>query len=358
MEPVFTIGILGGCGEGESTARYFARVADFFLAIMPRIRIIIPLTCKGERSVALHLLAHRQNNPGLEILVVLTSQQWQDYQRDAPGETAAVCNGIINAADLYIVRESFARFNIPDLYRFFIEHCEHIVFNEHRAGVDNARILANLIGEMAVPVSCQCGLCSIDYFIPEYPFDRRLYRVYDSGFFNLYAEIKQSINFLRQNKFVIYADRIPQVFIRKWLTEPPQGWHRFLATPDDTTAIFRLRETPRHDYITLKVFAAAYSARNDMWATNKEMPTGDVAIRRFQQFRHLLNIIATKRDLCEKIEPFDLFSFGEYDKVLRTLVASATANHREPLDETLPEMPKVHEPRKRIQRKRYIPARQ
>lgn len=114
MESAFTIGLLGGCGDGAGTAQYFGKIVLHFQKNIPRIRILMPITSKGERSVASYLLEQKRNNSGLEVCVVLTSRQWQDYLQSASGEEAAACNRIIAAADRYeVVPGSVIHFSLP-----------------------------------------------------------------------------------------------------------------------------------------------------------------------------------------------------------------------------------------------------
>ena len=54
-----------------------------------------------------------------------------------------------------------------------------------------------------------------------------------------------------------------------------------------------------------------------MWAGGRETPLGADAIRRFRQFRQLLEIIAARREAGERVESFDLMDFDGYDKILR-----------------------------------------
>lgn len=318
MEPAFTLGLLGGCGDGIRTAQYFAQVAAYFQQFSPHVRILMPLTSKGERSVASCLLAQRRENPGLEVYVVLTARQWQDYLKNAPSGKAAACNRIIADADRYeVLPDSTLHLSQPALFRLFVERCDHVIFNEHRAGEQITGDFRELITDMGVPLPVQYGLGCPQYTNTHYPLDRRDYRNYESGYYDTSAELRQSIGYLRRNNFVIHAECLPQVFLRKWLTVPMPGWYRHLTTPDDITGLFRLRETPRHDYLALKVFACAYAVRHDLWATGRETPSGADAIRRFRQFGQLLKIIANRRETGEWIEPFDLFDFGGYDKMLR-----------------------------------------
>lgn len=317
MDSAFTIGILGGCGDGLRTAQYFQRVAGYYQQEMPRVRVLIPLASKGERSVAAYLLEQRPEHPGLEVSVVLTTRQWQRYRQDVSDGESAVCNRIIAAADRCEVIEKCAeRFCPPELFRFFIERCDLLVFHERWAGEQQTRRLREQVADMAVPLPVQYGLSYPGYADLRYPIDRKYHRIYDSDYYDPYLEIRQSMAYLRRNNFVIRAEHLPMVFVRKWLSLPPPGWYHPLTTPDDTAGIFRLRETPRHDYLSLKVFACAYAVRHDLWATKRDTPSGADAIRRFGQFRQLLEIIAAKREAGERIESFDLLDFDRYDRIL------------------------------------------
>ena len=318
MEPAFTIGILGGCGNGLRTAQYFGQLAAYYLQTMSCIRMLIPLASKGEQSVTSYLLGLKRSNSGLEVAVVLTARQWQGYQQNVSHGKAAEYNRIIDAADRREVMDRCVeRFWPPELFRLFIERCDLLVFHEHRAGELLTGQLREQITDMAVPLPVQYRLSHPGYMNFRYPLDRKEYRIYGSGFYDPYLEIQQSMAYLRRNNFVISGEHLPQVLVRKWLAVPPPGWYRYLATPDDTTGIFSLCETPRHDYLSLKVFAYAYAVRHDLWATGRETPSGADAIRRFGQFRRLLEIIAAKREAGKRVEPFDLLDFDRYDKILR-----------------------------------------
>lgn len=318
MEPAFTLGILGGFGDGLRTAQYFGQLAAYYLKSMSRVRVLIALTGKGELSVAAYLLNQRPEHPGLEVALVLTARQWREYLQNVSHGKAAECNPIIDAADRREVMERCAeRFSPPELFRLFIERCNLLVFHEHRAGEQMTGLLRELLTDMAVPLPVQYELLHPGYASLHYPADRKQYRIYGGSYYDPYQEIRQSVAYLRRNNFVIRAEHLPTVFVRKWLALPPPGWYHYLTTPDDTDAIFHLRETPRHDHLSLKVFAYAYAVRHDMWAGGRETPSGADAIRRFRQFRQLLEIIAARREAGERMESFDLMDFDGYDKILR-----------------------------------------
>lgn len=318
MEPAFTLGILYGCGCGFRTAQYFEQLAAYYLKSMSRVRVLIALTGKAERSVAACLLEQRAKHSGLEVAVVLTARQWREYLQNVSHGKAAECNRIIDAADCREVMERCAeRFSPPELFRLFIERCDLLVFQEHHAGAQMVGLLRELLTDMAVPLPVQYELLHPGYASLHYPADRKQYRIYGGPYYDPYQEIRQSVAYLRRNNFVIRADHLPTVFVRKWLSEPPPGWYHYLTTPDDTDAIFRLRETPRHDHLSLKVFAYAYAVRHDMWAGGRATPSGADAIRRFRQFRQLLEMIAARREAGERVESFDLMDFDGYDKLLK-----------------------------------------
>lgn len=64
MEPAFTLGILYGCGCGFRTAQYFEQLAAYYLKSMSRVRVLIALTGKCERSVAAVFGTTSEGTPG------------------------------------------------------------------------------------------------------------------------------------------------------------------------------------------------------------------------------------------------------------------------------------------------------
>jgi hypothetical protein len=208
-------------------------------------------------------------------------------------------------------------FFAPELFRLFIERCDLLVFQEHHAGAQMVGLLRELLTDMAVPLPVQYELLHPGYASLHYPADRKQYRIYGGPYYDPYQEIRQSVAYLRRNNFVIRAEHLPMIFVHTWQSEPPPGWYHYLTTPDDTDAIFRLRETPRHDHLSLKVFAYAYAVRHDMWAGGRATPSGADAIRRFRQFRQLLEMIAARREAGERVKSFDLMDFDGYDKLLK-----------------------------------------
>ena len=164
MEPAFTLGILYGCGRGFRTAQYFEQLAAYYLKSMSRVRVLIALTGKAERSVASCLLEQRAKHSGLEVAVVLTARQWREYLQNVSHGKAAECNPIIDAADRREVMERYAeRFSPPELFRLFIERCDLLVFQEHHAGAQMVGLLRELLTDMAVPLPVQYELLHPGY---------------------------------------------------------------------------------------------------------------------------------------------------------------------------------------------------
>ena len=309
LQTPFTLAILGGCGDGIRTARYFGQLVAYHRRTFPRVRVLLPLMSKGQRSVASHLLEYRQDDSGLEIGVALTACQWKNYLNGIADDRTAEYNRIIAAADFRgPVPDSRVQLSRSALFRLCIEQCDHIVFNEHRAGPDATDELRVAIEDMGVPIPVQYGLTAPEYASAGYPLDRREYLDPASGYYDPEAEIGQSIAYIRRNGFCMPADHLPLIFIRKWLVVPPTGCFRYLTTPDDIAELSRLKDMPGHDYLSLKVFAFAYAVRR-----TQQDRTGDDAIRCFRQFRDMLETVAASRDAGRRVESFDLLDFDRYE---------------------------------------------
>lgn len=319
MNPAFTLGLLGGCSRSRSVARYFEKVASHYLRTFPRVRVLLPVTTGGERSVARHLSECRSTHPGLEVAVMLTSRQWTDYLRKTADDRSISCSGIIAAANFHeVLPESKTTLPKPVLFRFFIERCDHIVFNEHLAGWALAGLFHAQVVQSGVPIPVQYGLSMPEYASFEYPADRRDYLDYDSGYYDPAAEYAQSVAYIERNGFSLPADRVPQIFLRKWLAAPPGESCRYLTMQEDLDTLGRLRDRSGCEYLSLKVFARVYAARK---STKEKISDPEAAIR-FMQFRTLLKGIAARREAGDPVPTFDLWDFDAYDEVLRTFSAS------------------------------------
>lgn len=205
---------------------------------------------------------------------MLTARQWREYLQNISHGKAAECNPIIDAADRREVMERCAeRFSPPELFRLVYRALRPARFSRTPCRGTNGRTVRELLTDMAVPLPVQYELLHPGYASLHYPADRKQYRIYGGPYYDPYQEIRQSVAYLRRNNFVIRAEHLPMIFVRKWQSAPP-GWYHYLTTPDDTDMIFRLRETPRHDHLSLKVFAYAYAVRHDMWAGGRETPSG------------------------------------------------------------------------------------
>lgn len=319
MIPAFTIGLLGGCGRGRGMARDFEEVASYYLRTFPRVRFLFPVTTGQERSVVRHLLECRATYPGLEIAVMLTPRQWDGYRRVATDERTAACNRIIAAADFHeVLPESKATLPRPALFRRFIERCDCIIFNEHLAGWALTGLFHAQVVQSGVPIPVQYGFSSVKYTRLEYPVDRRDYFVRDSGHYDPAAEYVQSVAYIERTKFSLPADRVPQIFLRKWLAAPPGKSCRYLTLREDLDTLGRLRDRPGCECLSLKVFARIYATRK----STKEKTSEPDAAHRFMQFRTLLRGIAARREAGEPVPSFDLWDFDAYDEALRTFSAS------------------------------------
>lgn len=317
MQSIFIIGILGGCGASIRTAQYFEEIINYYQKTFPRIRILLPLFSKGERSVASYLLGYKGHNPNLEIGVTLTARQWKNYTSGNTTNRIAECNQLIAAADCYeIVGDNATQLSPSTLFRLFIERCDYIIFNEHHAGWAETEIFDTQVVDMAVPIPVQYTLGMPKYTEFTYPLDRREYLDTDSGYYIPMVEFTQSTTYILRNGFCIQADHLPQIFLRKWLTPPPEDCYNYLKTFDKAATLFHQEDTTHENYLSLKVFVYAYTQRSP----TQEMPWGGEVIVCFRQFRALLEIIASKRETGEPVETFDLLDFESYDKVMGSLL--------------------------------------
>ena len=315
MQPPFTLGLLGGCGKGRSTAKYFESVVNYYLKTFSRIRFLLPVTTVGERSVASHLLECRAGDSRMEIYLMLSSRQWSNYISGVSGDRSEECCRIIAAADhCEILPGSKVILSQSALFRLFIERCDLIIFHEHRAGWRETEGFDAQGLESGVPIPVQYRLGAPGYAAISYPPDRREYLDSQSVYYDPAAEYGQSTSYIRRNGFSIQSDRLPMIFLRKWLAELPTRCYRYLMSPEDLSALFFTKDRPNRDCLSLKAFAFAYTTRRG----KKEVAYGNEAINRFMQFRELLERIAAKREEGEPVEPFDLLDFGAYDELIKT----------------------------------------
>ena len=170
------------------------------------------------------------------------------------------------------------------------------------------------VQESGVPIPVQYRLGAPGYAAISYPPDRREYLDSQSVYYDPAAEYGQSTSYIRRNGFSIQSDRLPMIFLRKWLAELPTRCYRYLMSPEDLSALFFTKDRSNWDCLSLKAFAFAYTTRRG----KKEIAYGNEALNRFMQFRELLERIAAKREEGEPVEPFDLLDFDAYDEVLQT----------------------------------------
>jgi len=325
-EPLYTIGLLSGCGTGRSIGPCLEKIIRYFRKYHSRMLFLLPLASSEHGILAAHLLSLRERYPETGILLALTDRQWEAH---AQTDRESRYDGIIRNADSReIVPECSRTFDHDALCRFLIERCDYVICSLHRIGEKKHRAFLNLTRELQVPLPIQEGYGDPSASLAGlYPVDRRDYRIFETRHYDPAKEFRQSLLHLRTNGFRIRSDRIPQIFLRQWLALPPAGAYRYLEAPDLISEVMRLRDTPRQDYLALKVFMLVYWLRHDAWADLRRMPTGDVALRRFRQFRRLLELIVRSRENGARIETFDLFDTEAYDRVLSELETDSGTSH-------------------------------
>lgn len=202
MEPAFTLGILYGCGCGFRTAQYFEQLAAYYLKSMSRVRVLIALTGKAERSVAACLLEQRAKHSGLEVAVVLTARQWREYLQNISHGKAAECNPISDAADRREVMERcaerFASGAVPAVYRalrparFSRTPCRGTNGRTDARTADGyGRATARAV-QTSPSRLCEPALSGRPNGVPD---------VLEGPYYDPYQEIRQSVAYLRRSQF-------------------------------------------------------------------------------------------------------------------------------------------------------------
>ena len=109
---------------------------------------------------------------------------------------------------------------------------------------------------------------------------------------------------LFRSAFRIRAEKLPQVFLRSWMSQPGQERYTPISSLDDVAAIFRLDD----NNIRLKVFAYALAVHANFWA-DPECCDADSVHVLYRLFCRQLDRIAFARASGQPSEQFELFDF-------------------------------------------------
>ena len=177
MFPLYTIGLLGGYPATTDTVEYFKFTLQYYCGSMSAFRLLVAVSAPDDLMFCHALLELKKTVPGLQLTMV--------------------------------VRENTGK-------------CEFNIFNKRTAGASiAARFQKALVG---IPIPVQHELCDPGFFVlcTPYPIECKEYLNPDSRHYDPYAELRQSIEYIQRHKFKVKTNRLPQVFLRQWLTPPPR----------------------------------------------------------------------------------------------------------------------------------------
>ena len=281
----YTIGFLGGFRDYRHNSDFIDNALDYYSVRNARLRVLVSPTTESETRLATRIIAARRSRPEIEVVSVIATAHMRSYQNPGTGSTVVHRNRIIAASNYYIVVPETSIGNYAEqLHQLFIAQCDLILYNGYgRNKTDPFLIHARQIG-VPVPIA----------FLPKFTADAT----------NIEKVLDASLNFIRSNDFRVQAEKLPQVFLRSWTSQPGQERYTPISSLDDVAAIFRLDDKN----IRLKVFAYALAIHANFWA-NPECCDADSVHVLYRLFCRQLDRIAQARASGQPSERFELFNF-------------------------------------------------
>ena len=281
----YTIGFLGGFRDYRHNSDFIDNALDYYSVRNARLRVLVSPTTESETRLATRIIAARRSRPEIEVVSVIATAHMRSYQNPGTGSTVVHRNRIIAASNYYIVVPETSIGNYAEqLHQLFIAQCDLILYNGYgRNKTDPFLIHAR---QLSVPVPIA--------FLPKFTADAT----------NIEKVLDASLNFIRSNDFRVQAEKLPQVFLRSWTSQPGQERYTPISSLDDVAAIFRLDDKN----IRLKVFAYALAIHANFWA-DPECCDADSVHVLYRLFCRQLDRIAQARASGQPSERFELFDF-------------------------------------------------
>ncbi len=285
IEVPYTIGFLGGFRDYRHNSDFIDNALDYYSGRNARLRVLVSPTTESETRLATRILAARRSRPKIEIVSVIATAHLRSYERNGTGSTVAHRNRLIASSDRYIVLDETSYGGYAEqLYNLFVEQCDLILYNCVQ-DVKKDRLLLH-VRRFSVPVPIA--------FLPRFTADAT----------DIEKVLDASLAYLRANAFRIRAEKLPQVFLRHWASQPVQERYTPISSLDDVAAIFRLDD----NNIRLKVFAYALAVHANFWADPECCDADNVHVL-YRLFCRKLNRIALARASGQPSERFELFDF-------------------------------------------------
>ena len=276
--------------------------------------IAVDLISEHQLQLAERVLALKRIFPDLRLLAVIAERQERVYRGRSESLTAQRRKRILDAADRYkVLPGNVGQFmRVVFLNRFFIGHCDLIVYNTYHASLFAAENFRMHIRSAENPPRVQ-------YQSDKYPLKNPVS-------FESALSLAASIDYLRKSGFRVMSDSLPGELLEKWLnrSDEPRSYGR-LAALEDAADVFRLENASSRDYLLFKVFAYAYALHRDLWVLPQfENDTGETVGMQFRQFRRLLELVAETRKVDADIGSYNLLDFNNYDELLKKMRLDAT----------------------------------
>ena len=249
------------------------------------MRVLVSPTTESETRLATRIIAARKTHPETEVVSVIATAHLRSYQNPGTGSTVTHRNRLIASSDRYIILDETSYGGYAEqLYNLFIEQCDLILYNGYgRNKTDPFLIHARQL-DVPVPIA----------FLPRYTFQEP----------DAQRMLDASLAYIRANGFRVPAEKLPQVFLRHWASQPVQERYTPISSLDDVAAIFRLDD----NNIRLKVFAYALAVHANFWA-DPECYDADSVHVLYRLFCRQLDRIAHARASGQSSERFELFDF-------------------------------------------------
>ncbi len=284
----YTIGFLGGFRDYRHNSDFIDNALDYYSGRNARLRVLVSPTTESETRLATRIIATRRSRPEIEVISVITTAHLRSYERSGTSSTVAHRNRIIAASNYYIVVPETSIGNYAEqLHHLFIAQCDLILYNGYGRNKTNDPFLIHA-RQLGVPVPIA--------FLPRYT-------VQES---DAQRMLDASLTYLRTNAFHVSAEKLPQVFLRSWMSQPVQERYAHISSLDDVAAVFRLD----NNNIRLKIFAYALAVHTNFWAA-PEYCDADSAHSLYRLFCRQLDRIAHARATGQQFGHFELFDFDE-----------------------------------------------
>ena len=284
-EAPYTIGFLGGFKDYRHNSDFIDNALDYYSVRNARLRVLVSPTTESETRLATRIIAARKTHPKIEIVSVIATAHLRSYQNPGTGSTVVHRNRIIAASNYYIVVPETSIGNyMEQLYNLFVEQCDLILYNCVQDAKKDRLLLHVRRFNIPVPIA----------FLPKFTADAT----------DIEKVLDASLNFIRSNDFRVPAEKLPQVFLRSWTSQPGQERYAHISSLDDVAAVFRLN----NDNIRLKIFAYALAVHTNFWA-DPECCDAENACWLYRIFCRQLDRIAEARASGQPPGHVELFDF-------------------------------------------------